>query len=242
MDKLKDLNIKIFADGADLASIENLNSKKDISGFTTNPSLMKKAGVTDYKKFCQDVLKITKDKPVSFEIFSDDLDEMHDQANEIASWGKSVFVKIPITNSKGEKTSSLIKKLLENKIKCNVTAILTIQQVKEIYEISNSETDVIISIFAGRIADTGIDPIPMISEAVNICKDKKNIEILWASTRELINIFQANKVNCQIITVPHDILKKTSLIEKNLDDLSLETVQMFLNDAIKAGFKIKINK
>jgi transaldolase len=242
MDKLKDLNIKIFADGADLASIENLNSKKDISGFTTNPSLMKKAGVTDYKKFCQDVLKITKEKPVSFEIFSDDLDEMYDQANEIASWGKSVFVKIPITNSKGKKTSSLIKKLLENKIKCNVTAILTIQQVKEIYEISNSETDVIISIFAGRIADTGIDPIPMMSEAVNICKDKKNIEILWASTRELINIFQANKINCQIITVPHDILKKTSLIEKNLDDLSLETVQMFLSDAIKAGFKIKINK
>jgi transaldolase len=187
-------------------------------------------------------LKITKEKPVSFEIFSDDLDEMYDQANEIASWGKSVFVKIPITNSKGKKTSSLIKKLLENKIKCNVTAILTIQQVKEIYEISNSETDVIISIFAGRIADTGIDPIPMMSEAVNICKDKKNIEILWASTRELINIFQANKINCQIITVPHDILKKTSLIEKNLDDLSLETVQMFLSDAIKAGFKIKINK
>ena len=203
---------------------------------------MKKAGVTDYKKFCQDVLKITKEKPVSFEIFSDDLDEMYDQANEIASWGKSVFVKIPITNSKGKKTSSLIKKLLENKIKCNVTAILTIQQVKEIYEISSSETDVIISIFAGRIADTGIDPIPMMSEAVNICKDKKNIEILWASTRELINIFQANKINCQIITVPHDILKKTSLIEKNLDDLSLETVQMFLSDAIKAGFKIKINK
>ena len=242
MNNLKTLNIKIFADGADLVSIENLNKNKDISGFTTNPSLMKKAGVTDYKKFCQDVLKITKEKPVSFEIFSDDLDEMYDQANEIASWGKSVFVKIPITNSKGKKTSSLIKKLLENKIKCNVTAILTIQQVKEIYEISNSETDVIISIFAGRIADTGIDPIPMMSEAVNICKDKKNIEILWASTRELINIFQANKINCQIITVPHDILKKTSLIEKNLDDLSLETVQMFLSDAIKAGFKIKINK
>jgi|TARA_B110000196_G_C21108492_1_gene646486 transaldolase len=242
MNKIKDLNIKIFADGADLTSIENLNLNKDVSGFTTNPSLMKKAGVTDYKKFCQDVLKITKEKPVSFEIFSDDLDEMYDQANEIASWGKSIFVKIPITNSKGEKTSGLIKKLLENNIKCNVTAILTIQQVKEIYEISNSETSVIISIFAGRIADTGIDPIPMMSEAINICKNKKNIEILWASTRELINIFQANQINCQIITVPHDILKKISLIGKNLDDLSLETVQMFLNDATKAGFKIKINK
>jgi transaldolase len=240
MNKLKNLNIKIFADGADLVSIEKLNMDQNISGFTTNPSLMKKAGVTDYKKFCQDVLKITKDKPVSFEIFSDDLDKMYDQANEIASWGKSIFVKIPITNSKGEKTSGLIKKLLENKVKCNVTAILTIQQVKEIYEISNFETEVIISIFAGRIADTGIDPIPMMTEAVNICKTKKNIEILWASTRELINIYQANQINCQIITVPHDILKKIPLIGKNLDDLSLETVQTFLNDATKAGFKIKV--
>jgi len=242
MNKLKNLDIKIFADGADLVSIEKLNMDQNISGFTTNPSLMKKAGVTDYKKFCQDVLKIIKDKPVSFEIFSDDLDKMYDQANEIASWGKSIFVKIPITNSKGEKTSGLIKKLLENKVKCNVTAILTIQQVKEIYEISNFETEVIISIFAGRIADTGIDPIPMMTEAVNICKTKKNIEILWASTRELINIYQANQINCQIITVPHDILKKIPLIGKNLDDLSLETVQMFLNDATKAGFKIKIKK
>ena len=240
MNKLKNLDIKIFADGADLVSIEKLNMDQNISGFTTNPSLMKKAGVTEYKKFCQDVLKITKDKPVSFEIFSDDLDKMYDQANEIASWGKSIFVKIPITNSKGEKTSGLIKKLLENKVKCNVTAILTIQQVKEIYEISNFETEVIISIFAGRIADTGIDPIPMMTEAVNICKTKKNIEILWASTRELINIYQANQINCQIITVPHDILKKIPLIGKNLDDLSLETVQMFLNDATKAGFKIKV--
>ena len=171
-----------------------------------------------------------------------DLDEMYDQANEIASWGESVFVKIPITNSKGKKTSGLIKKLLENKIKCNVTAILTTQQVKEIYEISNFETEVIISIFAGRIADTGIDPIPMMTEAVSLCKSKKNIEILWASTRELINIFQANKIGCQIITVPHDILKKISLVGKNLDDLSLEIVQMFLDDATKAGFKIKINK
>ena len=240
MNKLKNLDIKIFADGADLVSIEKLNMDQNISGFTTNPSLMKKTGVTDYKKFCQDVLKITKDKPVSFEIFSDDLDKMYDQANEIASWGKSIFVKIPITNSKGEKTSGLIKKLLENKVKCNVTAILTIQQVKEIYEISNFETEVIISIFAGRIADTGIDPIPMMTEAVNICKTKKNIEILWASTRELINIYQANQINCQIITVPHDILKKIPLIGKNLDDLSLETVQTFLNDATKAGFKIKV--
>jgi transaldolase len=203
---------------------------------------MKKAGVKDYKRFSLDVLKIIGDKPVSFEVFSDELNEMYSQANEIASWGNNVYVKIPITNSKGEKTSGLIKKLLEKKIKCNVTAIMTIQQVKEIYEISNSETDIIISIFAGRIADTGIDPIPTMTEAVNICKTKKNIEILWASTREAINIFQANQIGCQIITVPHDILKKISLIGKNLDDLSLETVQMFLDDATKAGYKIKINK
>jgi len=241
MNKLKDLDIEIFADGADLILIEKLNMNQDISGFTTNPSLIKKAGITDYKKFCHEVLKITKDKPVSFEIFSDDLDEMYNQANEIASWGKSIFVKIPITNSKGEKTSSLIKRLLENKIKCNVTAILTIQQVKEIFEISNSETDIIISIFAGRIADTGIDPIPTMTEAVNICKTKKNIKILWASTRELINIFQANQIGCHVITVPPNILEKTLLIGKNLNELSLETVQGFLNDAIKAGFKIKIN-
>ena len=239
---IDDLKIKIFADGADLTSIKKLNENEIISGFTTNPSLMKKAGVEDYKKFCQEVLKITKYKPVSFEIFSDDLNEMYDQAQEIASWGESIFVKIPITNSKGEKTSGIIKRLLENNIKCNITAILTIKQVEEIYKISNTKTKVIISIFAGRIADTGVNPIAMMSQAVNMCKDKTNIEILWASTRELLNIFQANDINCQIITVPHDILKKTSLIGKNLDKLSLETVQMFLDDATRAGFKIKINK
>ncbi len=235
---INDLKIKIFADGADLISIEKLNSNEIISGFTTNPSLMKKAGVKDYKKFCQEVLKITKDKPVSFEIFSDDLNEMYDQAQEIASWGENIFVKIPITNSKGEKTSGIIKRLLENNIKCNVTAILTIKQVEEIYKISNTKTKIIISIFAGRIADTGVNPITIMSQAVDMCEDKKNIEILWASTRELLNIFQANDINCQIITVPHDILKKMSLVGKNLDQLSLETVQMFLDDATKAGFKI----
>ncbi len=242
MNKLKNLNIKIFADGADLLSIERLSTNTNISGFTTNPSLMKKAGVKDYKKFCQEVLEITKNKPVSFEIFSDDLDKMYDQAKEIASWGKNIFVKIPITNSKGLKTSGLIKKLLEDGIKCNVTAILTIQQVEEIYKISNNTTEVIISIFAGRIADTGIDPISIMKDAVTTCKSKKNIEILWASTRELINIFQADKINCHIITVPHDILKKISLIGKDLNELSLETVQMFLTDATNAAFEIKINK
>ena len=242
MDNLKNMNIEIFADGADLNSMKELDKDKNINGFTTNPSLMKKAGVTDYKKFAKEVLSNIKEKPVSFEIFSDELDKMYEQANEIASWGKNVFVKIPITNSKGIKTSKLIEKLTDKGVKCNVTAILTIQQVKEIYEIINNETEIIISIFAGRIADTGIDPIPIMKDAVEICKTKKNIKILWASTREIINIFQANKLNCHIITVPNEILKKIGSIGKDLNQLSLETVNTFLLDATKAGFKIEIEK
>ncbi len=242
MDNLKNINIEIFADGADLNSMKELDKDKNINGFTTNPSLMKKAGVTDYKKFAKDVLSNIKEKPVSFEIFSDELDEMYEQANEIASWGENVFVKIPITNSKGIKTSKLIEKLTDKGVKCNVTAILTIQQVKEIYEIINNETEIIISIFAGRIADTGIDPIPIMKDAVEICKTKKNIKILWASTREVLNIFQANTINCHIITVPNEILKKIGSIGKDLNQLSLETVNMFLLDATKAGFKIETKK
>ena len=235
---LKDLNIKIFADGADLVSIKNLDNDKNISGFTTNPSLMKKAGVSDYKKFCLDVLNITKNKPVSFEIFSDDLDEMYEQAMEIAAWGDSIFVKIPITNSKGKKTTGVIKKLLNQNVKCNVTAILTIEQVKEIFEISNNETKVIISIFAGRIADTGINPIPMMSEAVKICKDKKNIEILWASTREAYNFIQAKQLRCNIITMPPKVINQISSFGKSYKTLTLDTVKGFLTDSKKSQFKI----
>tara|TARA_B100001057_G_C22643877_1_gene869317 strand:+ start:179 stop:904 length:726 start_codon:yes stop_codon:yes gene_type:complete len=241
MNYLKDMKIKIFADGANLDSIKEFNLNSDISGFTTNPSLMKKAGVKDYKNFSLDVLKIIGNKPVSFEIFSDELDEMYDQANEIASWGENVYVKIPVTNSKGEKTSKLVKKLLNKGIKCNVTAILTLEQVKEIYNISENKTEVIISIFAGRIADTGIDPIKIMTDSVNLCNSKDKIKILWASTRELLNIFQANEIGCHIITVPNDILKKISNIGKDLNELSLETVKMFLADATNAGFKIKIS-
>jgi len=236
------MKIKIFADGANLDFIKELNLNNNISGFTTNPSLMKKAGVKDYKKFSLDVLKIIGDKPVSFEIFSDELNEMYSQANEITLWGNNVYVKIPITNSKGEKTSELVKKLLRKGIKCNVTAILTLEQVKEIYDISQNDTEVIISIFAGRIADTGIDPNKIMADSVNLCKSKDKIKILWASTRELLNIFQADKIGCHIITVPNEILKKTSQIGKNLNELSLETVKTFLSDATDAGFEIKINK
>jgi len=239
MKKINDLKIEIFADGADLKSIQKLNNTSYISGFTTNPSLMKKAEVTDYKKFALDALKIIGDKPISFEVFSDEIDEMEQQAKEISSWGNNIYVKIPITNTKGIKTSNLVKKLSDSSIKCNVTAILTQNQVKEIYEIANPNTDMVISIFAGRIADTGLDPIPTMKNAINLFKDKKKIKILWASTREVINIIQADNIGCHIITVPNSILEKTKNLGKNLNELSLDTVKDFLSDAQKANYKIK---
>ena len=234
----KKFKIKIFADGADLKSIKTLNKINYINGFTTNPSLMKKAGVKSYKKFALEVMKSVKKKPVSFEVFADSLDKMEAQAREIASWGRNIFVKIPITNSKGEKTVKLIKKLNQDSIKCNVTAVFTLDQVKEIYQVSNKKTDLIISVFAGRIADAGIDPIKTIQSSVNICKSKKNIKILWASTRELYNIFQAEKNGCQIITVPHSMLGKLNIIGKNLNEYSIETVKDFYNDAQAAGYEL----
>ena len=242
MTKIEDLKVKMFADGADLESIKELSKKSYIQGFTTNPSLMKKGGIVDYKKFVIDMLNIVKDKPVSFEVFSDEINEMENQAREIASWGKNIYVKIPITNSKGTKTYNLVEKLSNDGIKCNVTAILLIEQVKEIYQASNPKTDIIISIFAGRIADTGVDPISTMREAVNLCKNKKKIQILWASCRELINIMQADSAGSHIITVPHQILKKIDGVGKDLGQLSLETVKTFLSDAVSAGYKIKINK
>ena len=242
MIKLEDMKIKIFADGADLSSIENLNNNPIIYGFTTNPTLMRKAKVKDYKKFAMSALKIVKNKPISFEVFSDDINEMEYQANEISSWGKNVFVKIPITNSKDEKTFNLVKKLSQKKIKCNITAILTLDQVKEIYEVVDPNVNTIISIFAGRIADAGKDPLPTMIDAIKLCNTKKKVEILWASTREVLNIIQANSINCHIITVPHDILKKINGIGKNLKQLSLETVKTFLTDANNSGYKIEVDK
>jgi len=239
--QIEKLKIKIFADGVNLNEINELNKKEFIKGFTTNPSLMRKAGISDYKKFAIEVLKIVEDKPISFEVFSDELFEMEQQAREISSWGKNVYVKIPITNSKGEKTFNLVKTLSKSSIKCNITAVLTLDQVKEIYEILNINTASVISIFAGRITDTGIDPIPTIREAINLCGSKKKIEILWASTREVLNIIQANNIGCHIITVPHPILHKLGGIGKNLGKLSLETVQGFLKDSRKANYKIGIN-
>jgi len=240
MNSIHKLKIKIFADGADFDSINNLNQLDYIKGFTTNPSLMKKAGIKDYKEFAINLLSKIKDKPISFEVFSDDIKEMEDQAEEISSWGKNVNVKIPITNTKKQSTSELIGKLSAKGIICNVTAIFTLNQVKKVLDVLDISTPTILSIFAGRIADTGIDPSKIIIEALELSKKKPKTEILWASTREIFNIYQANSLGCQIITVPHEILKKFSYLDRDLEKFSLETVEGFYKDAVSAGFKIKI--
>ena len=237
-----DLKIKIFADGADIESIRKLYAQPNIQGFTTNPTLMKQAGIQDYKGFALEVLKIVTDRPVSFEVFADDINEMEKQAIEIATWGKNVNVKIPITNTKGESTASLVKRLSSQGIICNVTAIFTISQLQEIVNVLDPKTPAILSIFAGRIADTGFDPVPLMLEAVNIAKSKPLSEILWASPRELLNIFQADEVGCHIITVTPDLIKKLNGVGKDLAQFSLETVEMFYRDAKAAGYTIQINK
>ena len=236
---VKNFKIKIFADGADLISIRKLNSKKYISGFTTNPTLMKKSGIKDYKKFALNVLKFVKTKPISFEVFADNLNLMKQQAREISTWGKNVYVKIPVTNSKGVKTTSIIKTLSEEGINLNITALFTQRQIKETVNSLDKNTKSIISIFSGRIADAGVNPENIIKYSLKVAK-KKKIEVLWASTRETYNIFEAQKIKCHIITVPHSILNKFGLIGMDLKKLSLATVKSFLNDSIKAGFKIKI--
>ena len=236
---VKNFKIKIFADGADLISIRKLNSKKYISGFTTNPTLMKKSGIKDYKKFALNVLKFVKTKPISFEVFADNLYLMKQQAREISTWGKNVYVKIPVTNSKGVKTTSIIKTLSEEGINLNITALFTKRQIKETVNSLDKNTKSIISIFSGRIADAGVNPENIIKYSLKVAK-KKKIEVLWASTRETYNIFEAQKIKCHIITVPHSILNKFGLIGMDLKKLSLATVKSFLNDSIKAGFKIKI--
>ena len=238
MTDIQKLKIKIFADGADFESINKLNTKNYIRGFTTNPSLMKKAGIKNYKEFALKILSKIKDKPISFEVFSDDLIEMEKQAMEIATWGKNINVKIPITNTKKESTNEIIERLSNQGIECNITAIFTVNQLKNIVQVLNKNTPAILSVFAGRIADTGIDPENIMAECVQASKSKPKSEILWASTRELVNIFQADKIGCQIITVPHEILSKIDSIGKNLEDYSLDTVKSFYKDAIAAGFNI----
>ena len=234
------LNIKIFADGADINFIEKYSKKDFINGFTTNPTLMKKAGVLDYKEFCMNSIKIVGAKEISFEVFADEIAEMEIQAREISKWGRNCVVKIPITNTKKESTSELVGRLAKSGVKCNITAVFTIDQLQDIKKYIDYNSDLIISIFAGRIADTGIDPTILIREAINIFKDYNLVKILWASPRELLNLFQAENCGCHIITLADDLLSKFELIGKNLEVFSLETVKMFYNDALKSDFKINI--
>ncbi len=236
---LKDLSIKIFSDGANLDEINKLAKNEIISGITTNPTLMRKAGVTNYLGFCNLASRYAGDKPISLEVFSDEIEEMYRQANILAAINPNVFVKIPITNSKGIYTLDLVEKLTKEKIKVNVTGILSLNQVKLSIESIASELTTYLSIFAGRIADTGRDPMPIIQNAIKLAKDKgKNIEFIWASTREVFNVYQAASINCHIITCTPDIISKLKMRNKDLEELSLETVQMFYNDALESGFKL----
>ncbi len=232
MSDVKKLKVKLFADGADIGGMKEMAANPMIKGFTTNPTLMKKAGITDYKAFAADVLKAIPDRPVSFEVFADDFGQMEAQALEIASWGKNVNVKIPVTNTKREFAGQVIERLSKQGVKLNVTALLTLEQVERVTERLDAKTPAIISVFAGRIADTGVDPMPIMQKSVQIMKSKPKAELIWASPRELLNVFQADAVGCHIITATNDILKKLS------DQYSLETVEMFYKDAKAAGFTI----
>ena len=238
MKKVEDLKVKIFADGADKAGMLEMHAKPFIKGLTTNPTLMKKVGITDYRAFCKDILTTIKDKPLSFEVFSDDFSEMERQAMEIASWGSNVYVKIPIINTRQETCYTLVKKLTAQKVKVNVTAIMTLSQVRDVVVALNPNVPSYVSVFAGRVADTGRDPVPMMAAAVEMLKVAPAAELIWASPRELLNIFQADDIGCQVITVTNDILKKLSLVGYDLDSYSLDTVKMFYNDAVTAGFKL----
>ena len=242
MSKQSDLKIKLFADGADLAGIKTMYAKPWIKGFTTNPTLMRKAGITEYKAFALEVLRAVPDRPVSFEVFADEFDEMETQAMEINSWGPNVNVKIPVTNTKRQFAGPLIRRLSEAGVQLNITAVLTLDQVKGITEHLSVKTPAIISVFAGRIADTGTDPVPVMRQALTIIKAKPKAELLWASPRELLNIVQANEIGCHIITATNDILNKLSLRGKDHGDYSLETVQMFHRDASAAGYTIACAK
>ncbi len=238
MIELSKLNVKIFADGADKQGMLEMYRKPFIQGLTTNPTLMNKAGITDYRGFCKDILTSIQDKPLSFEVFSDDWDEMERQAHEIASWGSNVYVKIPVTNTKSEPCYPLVKRLTSQGVKVNVTAIMTMQQVDSVASHLTSGIASYVSVFAGRIADTGRDPIPLMKAAVERLKPIHGAELIWASPRELLNIIHADSIGCQVITVTNDILKKLELLNRDLDEYSLDTVKMFRSDAVAAGFKL----
>jgi transaldolase len=238
MKHVADMEVKIFGDGADLPSMLALYQQPYIRGFTTNPTLMHKAGIRDYPAFAKEVLRAIPDRPVSFEVFSDDLREMERQAREIATWGGQVYVKIPITNTKREPTAELIHRVSHDGIKVNVTAVMTLAQVRDTVAQLRGGAPSCVSVFAGRIADTGRDPVPLMTEAVEMLRAEPKAELIWASPRELLNIFQADAIGCHIITVTQDILAKLSNVGKDLDEFSLDTVKMFHRDAEKAGFAL----
>jgi transaldolase len=239
VNSLQDLKIKIFADGADKTSLLQLNADPLIKGITTNPTLMRKVGITDYETFAREVLESITTKPISFEVFSDEFDEMRRQALKIAKWQKNVYVKIPITNTREESALPLIKELAESGVQLNITAILTIEQVRGVVGALAKDVPSVVSVFAGRIADTGRDPLPIMRESLKLVRQLPSAELLWASVREVLNIVQAADCGCDIVTVPPDILKKAiPLWQKDLGELSLDTVKMFANDAIAAGFKL----
>ena len=235
---LETLRVKIFADGADLDGMIEMSQKPFISGLTTNPTLMRKAGITNYEDFAKKVLKEIKVKSISLEVFSDNVEEMKFQGEKIASWGENVYVKIPISNTRGESTKEVIEYLVNKNVKVNITAIMTDNQVSQILKVLNHDIPSYISIFAGRIADTGLDPLPIMKESISLLKANPSAEVIWASPRELLNIFQADQINCHIITATQDILNKLPLVGKNLSEYSLETVQMFRNDAVNSGYQL----
>ena len=238
MTSVSDLKVKIFGDGADKTTILDLYGKPYIKGFTTNPTLMRKAGLTDYEAFAHAVLQTVRDRPISFAVFADEFPEMERQARKIATWGGNVYVKIPVTNTRRESSLDLIAKLAQERIQLNITAIMTLDQIRDVCAALKGGAPACVSLFAGRVADTGRDPVPLMSAAVEIVRMYPNVELIWASPRELLNIFQANAIGCDIITVTNDILQKLALVGKDLHDYSLDTVKMFHQDAMKSGFTL----
>ena len=232
------LTIKLYMDGAEIDTMKRLHAEGSVQGFTTNPTLMRKAGVSDYEKFAREAIAAIPDLPLSFEVFSDDIPDMEREARKIASWGGNTFIKVPITNTRRESTVPMIKKLAQEGFRLNVTAILTLDQVRAVADALNADTPAIVSVFAGRIADTGRYPMPIMRESAALLKGLPKAELLWASTREFLNLYQAQDAGCHIITVPPDILSKRKLAGSDLDDFSLDTVKMFFKDATQAGFSI----
>jgi transaldolase len=235
---IQDLRVKLFADGADKTGMIEMARLPYVAGFTTNPTLMRKAGVVDYKAFAREVLQAIPDRPISFEVFSDEFSEMERQARLIAAWGPNVYVKIPVTNTRSEPSYGLIRRLAEAGIRLNVTAILTLEQVREVAAALAGPTPSVVSVFAGRIADTGRDPVPLMAAAVELMRPYPREELLWASPRELLNVFQADAIGCHIITATNDVLKKLALVGKDLAAYSLDTVKMFHDDAREAGYTL----